>query len=333
MSNNRLLFSCVCAALLSPGLAQANALAVSSGTLVVNTSTNIFLPVTATGDACLTATAGGVSAPATNYVGNFGAAAGCRNQFFVRSARQPSIFYTYYDLKTYYGYEGNTPLAKFPAPVFGSASLSLTTGAVSNDTTATANGSFGSSQTPFGPVTFRSASLQSDAQVTTRGTGPAGIATGYTYDPWIFTPLSDTSLTLQLLLQSVHLSASGDPGQDSSAIVDITGAFGEGSVPGSGVLATFSLPTFIGATGNQTVDIASLTIFDNSTSPFMLSGGSTYWLTAAIETGAEAGAPEPTTFVLVGGTLVMLGIQIRRTGSGRRMGSATDSRAQARRIP
>ena len=35
-----------------------------------------------------------------------------------RALREPpSIIYTYYDLKNYRGFEGNTPAAKFPAPV------------------------------------------------------------------------------------------------------------------------------------------------------------------------------------------------------------------------
>jgi hypothetical protein len=41
---------------------HADVLSVSEGTLDMNTSTNIFLPATATGDACLTATIGGNNA-------------------------------------------------------------------------------------------------------------------------------------------------------------------------------------------------------------------------------------------------------------------------------
>src|SRR6266508_1346736 len=91
------------------GLLQANAIAVSMGTLDVRTSTSIFLPTTAPGDACLTAEVNGVVTSANLYGGSYGAPVGCRNQILVKSNPQPpSIFFTYYDLKTYQGYQGNT---------------------------------------------------------------------------------------------------------------------------------------------------------------------------------------------------------------------------------
>src|ERR1700730_8343853 len=103
----------VCPLLAGAFLLHADISAISEGSLVVRTSTSRFLPATATGDACVTGTLGGSGAPAADFVSptilantGFGAPVGCRNRFLVRSASQPSIFFTNYDLKTYPGFQG-----------------------------------------------------------------------------------------------------------------------------------------------------------------------------------------------------------------------------------
>jgi hypothetical protein len=223
---------------------------------------------------------------------------GCTNRFVVRSKNQPSIFYTYYDLKNYQGFEGNTPAAKFPAPIKADAAIQA--GAASGHTGFTAaSGEFVSSETSVaGVVLFRSAKLTSNAEVPTE-TGQTGVATAQTFDPWIFTPQSDTMLTLQVILQDVHLQA--DPG--TAAILLVDGAFGEGSTPGQNTLLTFNEGSFIGVT-NGTLDISSRVLVDNTGSPFTLLSEDTYWLTADIEAGAAGAVPEPSSLLLLGSALL-----------------------------
>jgi hypothetical protein len=123
---------------------HADVLSVSEGTLDMNTSTNIFLPATATGDACLTATIGGNNARGADFKSpdkasvGFGAPVACNNVFFVRSANQRSIFYTYYDRKSYLGFRGNAPAAKFPAPVTADAGLQVASPVGGNGATGVA---------------------------------------------------------------------------------------------------------------------------------------------------------------------------------------------------
>jgi hypothetical protein len=295
-----------------PSAGMAASFAASSGTMVVGTSTNRFLPSTATGDACLTAQTENISAPGTNYVGTFGAPVGCMNDFFVKSARQPSIFYTYYDFKRYRGFEGATGAAKFPAPAMGNASLAVLDGPVGDDTLAVANGSFSSSQSGIGGVVlFRSASLQSDATVTRRGANsPQGIATSRTYDPWFFFPEFDTELTLQVTLADVFVDATSDPGEASASIFQAFGAFGRGSIPGVDTLATWEEDIFLGATGNSSLRLSERTIFGNSGDPFRLLANQTYWLTAATQAGAAA-APEPASLALFGFGILSLVLILR----------------------
>src|SRR5258708_4439609 len=114
----------VCPVLAAAFSLRADISATSSGSLVGRTSTSIFVPATATGDACVTGSLGGAGATAADFVSptvlantGFGAPVGCTNRFLVRSAIQPSIFFTNYNLKNYSGFQGDTPAAKFPAPI------------------------------------------------------------------------------------------------------------------------------------------------------------------------------------------------------------------------
>jgi hypothetical protein len=293
---------------------RADIAALSTGQLVVNTSSSIFLPATATGNACVTGVLGGSPALAADFTSpavtptGFGGPAGCVNRFLVRSARQPSIFFTYYDLKNYTGYEGNTPAAKFPAPVSADDLIQAQGPPVQNSSVFTyAAGSFTSSETAVGgTVLFRRASLTAKSEVDLTN-GQTGIATAMTFDPWIFTPESDTLLTLQVFLQNVNLQAIST----GASILLVDGAFGMGSVPGQNVLALFTEGSFIGVTGG-TLNIPSRTLFDNTGSPFLLLAGDTYWMTEDIETGAAAAAPEPGFTAVLTGMIAWLAWRAKR---------------------
>src|ERR1700722_10942179 len=245
--------TCILCFLLMAGFSlRASTIPLTEGSLEVQTSTSIFVSAAATGDACVTGELGGAAATAALYVSptpaaatGFGAAVGCTNKFFVPSANQPSIFYTLYDLKNYNGFEGNTPAAKFPAPVTADDRVQAKGPLVQGSSVFTnAEGLFSSSQTSVGGVVlFRSAKLTSQAQVDTSN-GQTGIATAETYDPWFFTPESDSYLTLQVNLQDVDLEA--DAG--TASILLVQGAFGLGSIPGENIMATFNQGSFIGVT-------------------------------------------------------------------------------------
>ncbi len=134
---------------------------------------------------------------------------------------------------------------------------------------------------------FRSAILTSRAEVDV-SKGPSGIATAQTYDCWIFTPESDTLLTLQIALQGAHLQTNAE----SAFILLAEGAFGVLSVPGENVEQTFNEGSFIRAT-NGTLDISSCGLFDNTGSRFLLLAGDTYWITPDIEVGAAGAVLDP----------------------------------------
>src|SRR5262245_25074077 len=98
--------------------AVADVIAFSEGTEVVNVRTSRFLPATATGGWCVSAQLGGV-------VGGYGAspaggpATPCRSVFFIKDEARSaqSIFFNYYNRRTFSGKGPPAPIAKFPAPV------------------------------------------------------------------------------------------------------------------------------------------------------------------------------------------------------------------------
>ncbi len=165
---------------------------------------------------------------------------------------------------------------------------------------------------PTPPIPVHTSVQSAIATVSTFGPAPqAGRAAAESDDPWFFTVVGDDPIAfhLRLLLRNVRLHNEADAGESVLSHFEAEFAFGEGTMPGSQIIAQGDFfHTLIGP-GEFERDMMTLIDLRRDLFP-----GHTYWLTGDIRTVAEV-VPEPSTLALLGiGVICMaLGYRCRRS--------------------
>lgn len=295
--NNRiaLAIGCIVLASASPCPTWASSESSSAGKIEVEADTDRFLPVTATGFVCVTATAGNLIGGAADFATdsgdptavppippNFGApSVPCTNTI----TKDP--------LAGKYDGRGLDPIAKFPAPVTQQGLMGLR--AVGNkggitDVSSAANWTSGTALFGFN----NNADFNTGAQVTrSAADSPAGIGTGIASDPWIFTALELTKLDLKINLTNVNLIALADPGESSAAQIEVIGEFkqlfSEPTIASELFLEPIPFSFFKEIENNNSFQASIIPIFQRS---FTLEAGATYSLEVQLKSAAS-GTPIP----------------------------------------
>jgi hypothetical protein len=263
----------------SASLANADAIAISSGNMVVTARTNnIFLRATATGSWCVNSQADGIRNQIYSATPGGLPPKSCQSVFFIKDEARSaqSVFFNYYNRRVFFGAGPPAPIAKFPAPVDESATSD--SAAVGSSTRAFSG--FKSSE----GFPFKSAKLTAHASVNISKVNASGLATAETFDPWFFTPEEDTVLTLEVSLNDVTMNAQADSPLFSATTLEAFGSFGIGDVTGMSVLASWDF--FKEVDNNSSFSSSeAIPVFRME---LQLTAGVTYWMLDEIETAATS---------------------------------------------
>lgn len=145
----------------------------------------------------------------------------------------------------------------------------------------------------------------------TGAAGQASLAVAESDDPWFLTLPDPGELHLSVNLNDFEVSASSGPGEFAYALIEVIGAFGQGTQPGLDALAEWSF--FIEVLGNGQDFVPTRTLIDRS---FALDAGD-YWIANRL-TGLAITRPvaEPPTLALLG--LMLCALPMLRAGRQRR---------------
>ena len=266
------LFAAGTSLLAVPSLAHAQAQAGSAGGLQVDTDTDFFLPLTATGDICLFAKAG--AGPLGQFNGSHGLPHSCQIQ------GQPPF-------AGLFNGEGYINIPKFPE-------TSVAGTMVDTDNRIFANSA--ANWTSDEGFLFNDADHNVMANVVrSNAFAPLGQALAESKDPWFFKPAEPTTLTVSIVLTDIELFASSSDGLGAFSAFFADAAFGVGEVAGENVLFsnTFSASVFA---GDDPINLRRVPLLEFEV---LLEPGETFWLTANVTSAAKA-IPGPASWMLLG---------------------------------